>query len=82
MVNRGREKPQVVGSHFHGKRTEKEKRDSEAHRDYARKALTPKAPGEKERERVKILTEDRTKNLFPKTTDGEKGEGFSTTSIL
>ena len=32
--------------------------------------------------RVKTLTGDRTRNLFPKTIDEKKGEGSSITKIL
>ena len=41
-----------------------------------------KVAAEKERKSMKTLAGDRTRNLFPKTINGEKGEGFNTTRIL
>ena len=58
------------------------KGESVGHQESAGKNTPLKVAGEKDRERVKTLAGDWTRNLFPKTTGRKKGEGFYTTRIL
>lgn len=47
--------------------------------DHTRKTLCPES---RRKERVKTLTGDWTRDLFLKTIDEEKGDGFNTSRIL
>ena len=67
---------------------EKERRETAARERAARQVRTRKAflltvAREKvKKKRVKTCTGDCTRKLIPKIIDGEKGEGFNTTSFL
>ena len=75
--------PWRVGSCFLGEREKKRKGESAVFHYRPRKMPSlPKVAGEKERGRVKTFAGDWTRNLFSKTIDREKGEGFNTIRTL